>query len=84
MLDHTGVAVPKELLDKTLDFYVKALGPLGYKVAVDLKDHSVFGLGPSVEEADWWLAASPKGKVNAPGEGGHWAFRAKRKSPSFN
>jgi hypothetical protein len=79
-IDHTALAVPEDKYRECLDLYLKALEPLGYKIAYEFGDYTV-GLGSqlnAVEDykvADFWvLGAKEAVKV-------HIAFRAESKNP---
>jgi catechol 2,3-dioxygenase-like lactoylglutathione lyase family enzyme len=66
MIDHTGYLVTD--LDKSVEFYTKALAPLGYEKLMAFP--GVAGFGEN-KKPDFWLAAgTPTDKI-------HIAFRAK-------
>ncbi|ROT37098.1 Glyoxalase/Bleomycin resistance protein/Dihydroxybiphenyl dioxygenase [Sodiomyces alkalinus F11] len=54
-IDHAGVYVPKPIFQKTLDWYVAALAPIGYKIMAKPTESNI-GLGKTVP--DWWLGAT--------------------------
>jgi catechol 2,3-dioxygenase-like lactoylglutathione lyase family enzyme len=53
-IDHVGILVPKDRYKELLDFYVAALGPLGYKLHMEPVP-GVAGIGK--EHPDWWITA---------------------------
>lgn len=73
MIDHTGVTVSKGDFEKTKEFYLAALGPLGYKEQVSPMEN-VVGIGPSMMETDFWIAGVRDDVVK---KSVHTAFRAK-------
>jgi catechol 2,3-dioxygenase-like lactoylglutathione lyase family enzyme len=52
-IHHLGFKVPN--YQKTRDFYLAALKPLGYKVTMSYEDGKVVGLGAGYYGADFWL-----------------------------
>jgi catechol 2,3-dioxygenase-like lactoylglutathione lyase family enzyme len=66
MIDHTGIMVTD--LKRSIDFYTRALAPLGYTLAMTFEQHAGFGAG----KPDFWLDGrkGPSDKV-------HIAFRAR-------
>lgn len=73
MIDHTGIAVPTSIYEKTKAFYEAALEPLGYKALIEPVPNAI-GLGPSMTEADFWINGTKEVAKNV---GIHTAFRAK-------
>lgn len=69
-IDHCGIVVPPADLDKTVEFYLKALEPLGYKQMAGYPGVAV-GLGDP--KTDFWIGAN-ENKVDT---GRHIAFSAK-------
>jgi catechol 2,3-dioxygenase-like lactoylglutathione lyase family enzyme len=67
MLDHTGINVSD--FDKSKEFYIKALDPLGYRLIKEFGD-SIAGFGID-GEPDFWMM---HGEVHTPRI--HIAFRA--------
>lgn len=67
MLDHVSIHVAD--LQKAKDFYLAALGPLGYGVVMDLPEWKVIGLG-ALGKPDFWIVADGSSK------GVHIAFAA--------
>jgi catechol 2,3-dioxygenase-like lactoylglutathione lyase family enzyme len=75
MIDHMSIVVAD--YQKSKDFYLKALGPLGYSVIMEftreqvpqLPSPAVCGLGEK-GKPDFWLSGG------TPGSGQHLAFRA--------
>lgn len=70
MIDHTSVAVKN--YESAKDFYVKALAPLGYVLAMDLPEYKAGGFAHG-DVRDFWI-----GEVEHPA-GVHVAFVAKDK-----
>ncbi|MBD2099580.1 VOC family protein [Leptolyngbya sp. FACHB-261] len=68
MIDHTGINVSN--LEKSKEFYVNALAPLGYQLVreFDAISAASFGIGG---ELDFWIG---QGELNTPRI--HVAFRA--------
>ena len=66
-LDHLVLLVPKGQFQTCVEWYTKALEPLGYK-----KEHEY--PGQAVGFGDFWLGASEEKTMNI---GQHFAFRAK-------
>ena len=52
-IHHLGFKVPN--FQKTREFYLAALKPLGYKVTVKIEEGKVIGLGAGYYGADFWL-----------------------------
>jgi hypothetical protein len=81
-IDHTGIHVPEANYDEVVNFYLKALGPLGYTKRVEFP--GAVGLGTSETETDFWIdskaAEEPTGVQR--GVGVHLGFRAKSGSYS--
>jgi predicted lactoylglutathione lyase len=74
MIDHTGVTVRD--FEKSKNFYLKTLAPLGYKMLMEISaavtGHTdVAGFGEN-SHADFWLAKGTPQKPHV-----HLAFRAK-------
>ncbi|KAH6692712.1 glyoxalase/bleomycin resistance protein/dioxygenase [Plectosphaerella plurivora] len=59
-IDHVGILVPRAQYKELLDFYVAALGPLGYKLQTEPVP-GVAGLGK--DHADWWITATDSPNV---------------------
>jgi catechol 2,3-dioxygenase-like lactoylglutathione lyase family enzyme len=80
MIDH--ISLPVSDYARSRAFYDKALGALGYKVAMEITDAQDFvgaGYGPTdLPEPAFWIGASPH-PVPAPvtPEGQHIAFQAR-------
>lgn len=80
MIDHLGIQVTD--YDKSKKFYLRALGPLGYSVIMELKREQIPEL-PSPEicgfgeqgKPDFWLSGSDK-----PSTPQHLAFRAETRA----
>jgi catechol 2,3-dioxygenase-like lactoylglutathione lyase family enzyme len=70
MFDHVGLKVKD--FKKSLNFYSKALAPLGYKVLSEYEDGAGLGAG---EKPDLWL-----GKGDPPRTGLHLAFVSKSRA----
>jgi catechol 2,3-dioxygenase-like lactoylglutathione lyase family enzyme len=73
MIDHTGISVSNP--EKSKEFYIKALAPLGYKLMMEIpKEHTggvaVYGYGVP-PKPDFWVE---EGMPNEPRV--HIAFRA--------
>ena len=67
MIDHIGI--PATQLKRSIEFYSKALAPLGYTLIMQFEGHAAgFGIGG---KPDFWLGASDKSHTT------HVAFRAK-------
>jgi lactoylglutathione lyase len=64
-IDHIGLNVPVESFDSIVEFYKKALTPLGYKEMMRPVDN-VVGLGEKVP--DFWIAADTEAKTPAAGQ----------------
>lgn len=67
MLDH--VTLPVSDWERSRDFYVAALGPLGYEVLMEFPDMKVVGMSAD-QKADFWLNGGGVGKPT------HVAFAA--------
>jgi hypothetical protein len=79
-IDHTGIHVPEAQFDEVVNFYLKTLGPLGYKKIVEFP--GAVGLGET--EPDFWLSskvAAGQTEVQR-GNGIHLGFRAASESRS--
>ncbi|KAB5522867.1 glyoxalase/bleomycin resistance protein/dioxygenase [Coniochaeta sp. 2T2.1] len=72
-IDHLCITVPPSHYKSVVDFYLKALAPIGYtQLATYGPNGEVAGLGADCH-ADWWITAVP----DAPAEMSlHFAFRA--------
>jgi hypothetical protein len=70
-IDHTGIKVPADKFQATLDFYLTALGPLGYEKIAEYSP-TVVGVGAN-KMPDWWII----GAENTPEYNLHVAFRAR-------
>ncbi|MFT3696075.1 MAG: VOC family protein [Kofleriaceae bacterium] len=69
MIDHTGIRCAN--LDKSIEFYKKALAPISYELLMHLAEYGAAGFGEK-GKADFWLNSNH----GAPKENGHVAFRA--------
>jgi hypothetical protein len=69
MIDHVLVKSTSALFNETVEFYVKALEPIGYKKIVDIPNKTC-GFGDTAP--DYWVSAAGTGN-----ESGHAALRAK-------
>lgn len=66
MIDHIGIQVSD--FQRSVDFYTKALAPLGYTLIMTVEQNAGFGIGG---KPDFWISAQqPKDHV-------HVAIRAK-------
>jgi catechol 2,3-dioxygenase-like lactoylglutathione lyase family enzyme len=79
VIDH--ISLPVSDYTRSRAFYDKALGAIGYKVAMEITDAPDFvgaGYGPAdlPEPAFWIGAAKPPGPVPITPEGQHIAFQA--------
>jgi hypothetical protein len=76
-LDHTGFHVQPSKFDDVVAFYLKALGPLGYKKIAD------FGVAVGLGETrpDFWISSKVVvGQTEPPETNGvHYAFLAPSK-----
>ena len=78
MLDHLGLFTPPDLTQKTVDFYIATLAPLGYKKEVEMMDGTIVGLSDGAKSADFWIAPiSVKQDENVKTGYAHFAFAAK-------
>ena len=75
-INHIGITVPKDKYQATLDFYLAALGPLGYKVKMQAGEYAV-GLGDSFAP-DFWITA--ESETYKAGGTGHVCFYGKSES----
>lgn len=73
-LDHLAIQAPPSKYDSIVEFYLKALAPLGYSKQMEFPKRAV-GLGPSKETADFWIGS--KGGEDVEDVGLHFAFTAK-------
>jgi len=69
-LDHACLAIPKAKFAEAVEWYTKALEPLGYKKIMEFPA-SAAGFGDP--QPDFWLLATDKENV----DGLHFAFKAK-------
>ncbi|HEY0250968.1 MAG TPA: VOC family protein [Kofleriaceae bacterium] len=67
MIDHTGIRCAD--LDKSVEYFKKALAPIGYELIKRLDEYKTAGFGEK-GKADFWVNA-----VGKPAEPGHIAFR---------
>lgn len=67
MLDHVTLHVSD--WEKSMDFYVAALGSIGYEVLMEFPDMKMVGMGAD-KKADFWLNGDGAGKPT------HVAFAA--------
>lgn len=74
VLSHLGITVPQDKFQETLDFYLAALKPLGYKKMMQPAP-GVVGLGHTMVP-DFWISAENQ-KMPA-GGASHIAFYGKR------
>ena len=78
MIDHLGIFTPTELIKPTIDFYVAALAPLGYKKMQEYMDGTIVGLGDGSRPSDFWLSPiSVKQDPNVKAGSAHFALTAK-------
>jgi len=62
-IDHTSIAVTKDLHKKSVDFYLTALKPLGYeKIMAFGPNEERTGLGVK-PKSDFWIIAADEAKV---------------------
>ncbi|KAK4223085.1 Glyoxalase/bleomycin resistance protein/ dioxygenase [Podospora fimiseda] len=73
VIAHTGIKVPSSIHPSVVEFYVKALEPLGYTKALSLFNDSVVGFADAEGTLDWWISVAQDGVA----QGAHTAFRAK-------
>jgi catechol 2,3-dioxygenase-like lactoylglutathione lyase family enzyme len=73
MIDHIGIQVSD--LQRSVDFYTRALAPLGYTLVMTWQQFAGFGVAG---KPDFWVDAR-KGPTDSPSESKtvHVAFRAK-------
>ena len=79
MIHHVGLCTPVDLNEQTIDFYVAALAPLGYKKAVEfVKTGKVVGLSDGSRTPDFWIMPiTHTGDPNLTAGHAHFAFGAK-------
>jgi catechol 2,3-dioxygenase-like lactoylglutathione lyase family enzyme len=65
MIDHIGIHVKD--IERSKDFYAKALAPLGYEILMEFGPHVGMGVG---QKPDFWLSEGEPNRV-------HVCFRAK-------
>ncbi|KAF2836500.1 hypothetical protein M501DRAFT_979700 [Patellaria atrata CBS 101060] len=53
-ISHTGITVPPERYEEIVNFYLKALAPIGYVKILDYGSLAC-GLGPKDGHPDWWI-----------------------------
>ena len=66
MIDHTGIWVPAAKHADTVDFYIKALAPLGYEKRISHANNQAVGFGDAASRADWWVNST--GLMGLPAE----------------
>ena len=71
MIAHTSVAVKD--YQKSKEFYLKTLAPLGYTIGMDVPEYNACGFKDSQGKQDFWIGANPKAS------GVHVAFVAQSK-----
>ncbi|KAI3559068.1 glyoxalase/bleomycin resistance protein/dioxygenase [Colletotrichum abscissum] len=62
-IDHIGLYVPASIYKETVDWYLAALAPLGFKKFVEPNEYAC-GLG--VQRPDFWIACHQVDKANIP------------------
>lgn len=79
MIDHTGIWISASKFSDVLDFYTKALKPLGYQKRAAHANDLAIGFGDAVSRADWWVLSTGlmgPGAESAPAPlNSHHAFR---------
>ena len=58
MIDHIGIPVTQ--LARSIEFYTKALAPLGYTLIMSFDEAAGFGIA---KKPDFWIGASPTSHV---------------------
>ena len=72
-IDHTGIYVHAPQHPAVVEWYKKALGPLGYYVLrAEGPNNEITGFSDTGEHGDWWVVASPEPRSTF-----HHAFTAK-------
>ncbi|KAL2873822.1 hypothetical protein SGCOL_011051 [Colletotrichum sp. CLE4] len=62
-IDHIGLHVPASIYKETVDWYLAALAPIGFKKFVEQNEYAC-GLG--VQRPDFWIASHKADKANIP------------------
>ncbi|MCX5741860.1 MAG: VOC family protein [Proteobacteria bacterium] len=75
MIDHIGIRVTD--LGKSIEFYTRALAPLGYTLLRKMEEHGVAGFGVG-QKPDFWIHTDPR--VTTKPEGIHVGFATPRRS----
>lgn len=88
MIDHTGVWVPAAKHAQAIDFYIKALAPLGYEKRIAHANNQAVGFGDATAPADWWVNST--GLMGLPAEStpsplpSHHAFKVTGQSMTLS
>ncbi|GKT40639.1 uncharacterized protein ColSpa_00820 [Colletotrichum spaethianum] len=72
-IDHVGLFVPASIYKETVDWYLTALAPVGFKKFVEPNEYAC-GLG--VQRPDFWIACHSVDKANIPL---HLGFKAENR-----